>query len=130
LFASSLRSPLAFLTPAQASCNYLTLFLRNNASLLSDNVSTGTTLRFQLVAIDDVLGGESVPSSKPYLVPNTDPNQQHGPLHYNPYPNTDSPGQTPECAAGNEPFSAAHAVIGNPPGNLGVKTQTTSRSVR
>ena len=29
LFASSLRSPLAFLTPVQSSCNYVTLFLRN-----------------------------------------------------------------------------------------------------
>ncbi len=56
LTASSLQSPLAFLTPVQASCNYVTLFLRNLASTLSDPVATGTRLRFNFVAIDDVLG--------------------------------------------------------------------------
>ena len=40
LTASSLRSPLAFLTPVQSSCNYVTLFLRNTSSLLSDPVGT------------------------------------------------------------------------------------------
>ena len=38
-----------------------------------------------------------------------------------PYPNTDSPGQPAECAAGNETFDAATSVIGNPPGNLGLQ---------
>jgi phospholipid/cholesterol/gamma-HCH transport system substrate-binding protein len=128
LTASDLKSPLAFLTPVQATCNYVTLFLRNTGSLLSDPVSTGTRLRFNLVVIDDVLGGEAVPSQKPYLIPDTNPADSHGPLHVDPYPNTDSPGQTPECSAGNEPFSAAQAVIGNPPGNVGIKTETTSRS--
>jgi phospholipid/cholesterol/gamma-HCH transport system substrate-binding protein len=130
LTASSLRSPLAFLTPVQASCNYVTLFLRNISSLLSDHTATGTTLRFQLIAIDDVLGAESVPSHTAYTTPDTNPNDQHGPLHANPYPNTNSPGQTPECSAGNEPYSAAQAVIGNPPGNVGLKTESTSRSRR
>ena len=129
LFVAKLRPPLAFLTPVQSSCNYVTLFLRNIASTLSENVATGTALRFNLVTIDDVLGGEAVPSSRPYLTPNTNPNNEHGPLHVNPYPNTDSPGQSPaECAAGNERYSGKQAVIGNPPGNLGLKTETTSRS--
>jgi hypothetical protein len=48
-------------------------------------------------------------------------------VHVNAYPNTDSPGQTPECAAGNEPFVAGKAVIGNPPGNVGLKTEKTTR---
>ena len=72
------------------------------------------------VAIDDVVGGEGVPSQRLYTTPNTNFNNQHGPVHVNPYPNTDSPGQTPECAAGNEPFPATNAVIGNPPGNVGL----------
>jgi ABC-type transporter Mla subunit MlaD len=127
LTAFSLRSPLAFLTPVQATCNYATLFLRNIASTLSDPVATGTTLRFVIVAIDDVLGAESVPSSRAYTTAATDQHVQHGPLHYNPYPNTNSPGQTPECAAGNEPYSGAHAAIGNPPGSLGVHTDKTVR---
>ena len=126
-FVSSLQSPLAFLTPVQTPCNYVTLFLRNIASTLSDPVASGTTLRFVIVAIDDVLGGEAVPSQRVYTTPTTDVTAQHGPLHANPYPNTDSPGQTPECAAGNEPYSASAALIGNPPGNVGLKTEQTTR---
>jgi ABC-type transporter Mla subunit MlaD len=126
LTASSLRAPLEFLTPVQSSCNYVTLFLRNIASLLSENTSSGTSLRFSLVAIDDVLGGEAVPSSHPYTTPVTDPTAEHGPVHVNPYPNTDSPGQTAECEAGNESYSGAAAVIGNQPGNQGLKTESTT----
>jgi phospholipid/cholesterol/gamma-HCH transport system substrate-binding protein len=125
LTMSSLRKPLAFLTPVQSSCNYVTLFLRNVSSLLSENSDSGTALRFVIVAIDDVLGGEAVPSHQPFLTPGT-PGAGHGPLHVNPYPNTDSPGQTPECAAGNEPYSVRSASIGNPPGNVGLNTESTS----
>jgi hypothetical protein len=103
----------------------VTLFLRNFSSLLSDPVGTGTALRFVTVAIDDVVGGEGVPSQRLYTTPNSNFNNQHGPVHVNPYPNTNSPGQTPECAAGNEPFVATKAVIGNPPGNVGLATETT-----
>jgi ABC-type transporter Mla subunit MlaD len=126
LTASSLKAPLQFLTPVQSSCNYVTLFLRNVASVLSENTSSGTSLRFSLVAIDDVLGGEAVPSSHPYTTPVTDPRAEHGPLHVNPYPNTDSPGETAECEAGNEPYSGAAAAIGNVPGNQGLKTESTT----
>jgi len=127
---SSLHPLLSFLTPVQSTCNYVTLFLRNSASLLSDHVGTGTTFRFLLVAIDDVLGNESGPSRSLYTTPDTNPTDEHGPVHVNPYPNTDSPGQTPECAAGNEPFSAAQAVVGNPPGNLGRSTGKTSSTLK
>ena len=128
LTGNSLRPPLQFLTPTQTLCNYVTLFLRNTASLLSDHVATGTTLEFTLVSINDVLGSEAVPSQKPYTKPNTNPTVGIGPLHVNPYPNTDAPGQTPECAAGNEPYSGTHALIGNPPGNVGLHTETTTES--
>ena len=128
LTASSLRSPLAFLTPAQATCNYVTLFLRNTSSLLSDPVATGTRLRFNVVAIDDVPGVESVPSQHVFTTP--DPNQAdaHGPLHVDPYPNTASPGQISECSAGNEPYSDLTPTIGTPAGNVGTKTELTKRS--
>ena len=39
LFSSSLRSPLAFLTPVQSTCNYATLFLRNVGSVLSESTT-------------------------------------------------------------------------------------------
>ncbi len=124
LTLASLRAPLAFLTPVQTSCNYVTLFLRNTSSLVSDHVSQGGLLRFVQVAIDDLPGRESGPSSQPY----TGPVQgASGPIHANPYPNTDSPGEPAECAAGNEPFSAGQALVGNPPGKLGLSTQTTTR---
>ena len=128
LTASSLRPPLAFLTPVQSSCNYVTLFLRNAASLLSESTTSGTSLRFSLVAVDDVLGSEGVPSSRPYTTPVSSSTAEHGPLHVNAYPNTDSPGQTAECEAGNEPYSGAAADIGNVPGNQGLKTESTSNS--
>lgn len=120
--AHSLIAPLRFLTPAQTSCNYVSLFLRNIGSTLSDPVGTGTVLRVVIVAIDDVAGGEAVPSQRPFVSTSTAGGNNHGPLHVNPYPNTDAPGQTPECAAGNEPYSAAHATIGNPAGNVGLHT--------
>ncbi|MGE5617511.1 MAG: hypothetical protein ACM3UX_01090, partial [Candidatus Woesearchaeota archaeon] len=127
LTASSLRSPLAFLAPVQATCNYITLSLRNFSSLLSDPVATGTRFRFNVVAIDDVPGAESVPSQRPFL---TGSGPAHGPLHVDPYPNTASPGQPRECSAGNEPYSPLQASIGNPPGNVGTKTEKTKRSAR
>jgi ABC-type transporter Mla subunit MlaD len=125
LTAASLKAPLQFLTPVQTSCNYVSLFLRNIASLLSESTSSGTSLRFSMVAIDDVLGGEAVPSSRPYTTPGA-PGAEHGPVHVNAYPNTASPGQTAECEAGNEPYSVAAAAIGNVPGNQGIKTESTA----
>jgi ABC-type transporter Mla subunit MlaD len=130
LTAKSLRSPLSFLTPVQSTCNYVSLFLRNIGSLLNEQVGTGTALRFNLVAIDDIPGAESVPSQRPFLTPNTDPRNEHGPLHVNPYPYTASPGQPDVCAAGNEPYSGTRASIGNPSSFLGTRTEKTTRPKR
>ena len=128
--AKSLRAPLAFLTPAQATCNYVTLFLRNTASALKEPFGNGTALRFNVVVIDDVLGGEAVPSQRPYTTaaaPGAPGNNgENGPLHVNPYPYTAAPGQPHACAAGNEHYSNT-SVIGNPPGGLSATTQTTTR---
>ncbi|HEY1508256.1 MAG TPA: MlaD family protein [Solirubrobacteraceae bacterium] len=127
----SLRSPLAFLTPAQSTCNYVTLFLRNTSSVLGERFGNGTALRFNVVVIDDVPGGEAVPSSRPYTNEVTSGsasgnNGESGPLHVNPYPNTASPGQPHECAAGNEPYVSG-SLIGNPPGKLSATTEKTTR---
>jgi ABC-type transporter Mla subunit MlaD len=125
LTLSRLGPPLAFLTPAQTTCNYVTLFLRNSESTLSEHVSQGSLLRFVQIAIDDVPGYESEPSSVPFTGTSTGP--ASGPLHVDPYPNTASPGQTRECSAGNEPYPQ-RAVLGNPAGNVGIKTEKTTRS--
>src|SRR5262249_28862498 len=102
LTLTRLGPPLAFLTPVQSTCNYVTLFLRNTQSVLSEHVSNGALLRFVQIAIDDVPGYESEPSQKAFT--GTSTGAASGPLHVNPYPNTASPGQTRECAAGNEPY--------------------------
>lgn len=128
LTAHDLISPLRFLAPAQTRCNYVTLFLRNIASALSDNVGTGTVLRFVLVSMDDVVGGEALPASVPYTSTSRAGGTSHGPLHVNPYPNTAAPGQVAECAAGNERYSGSSALIGNPPGNVGLSTEQTTAS--
>ena len=125
----SLTKPLQFLAPAQTTCNYVTLFLRNLASSLSDNIGTGSVLRFVLVAIDnDIAGGEAAPSSTPYTSTSTAGGNKHGPLHFDPYPNTASPGQVAECSAGKEPYSPNQAVIGNPKKNVGTATEKTTGS--
>jgi virulence factor Mce-like protein len=128
LTVKSLRSPLSFLTPVQATCNYVSLFLRNTGSTLSEPFGNGTALRFDNVVIDDVLGGEAVPSSRPYTkrLPGPGDNGKNGPVHVNPYPNTASPGQPRECSAGNEPYTPGY-LIGNPPGNLGTSTEKTTK---
>jgi ABC-type transporter Mla subunit MlaD len=136
LTSSSLIKPLQFLAPVQATCNYVTLFLRNIASSLSDNIGTGTVLRTLLVFIDnDVAGGEGSPSSVPYTSYGTEGSagangreSDHGLLHLDLNPNTASPGETDECSAGNEPFNANTAVIGNPTINVGKSTETTTVS--
>jgi hypothetical protein len=127
LTAKSLRSPLSYLTPVQSTCNYVTLFLRNISSTLSEPILSGTALRFNLAVISDTPGSEAVPSQRPYTTPQARSGQLIGPIHVDPYPNTDSPGQTPECSAGNETYSGSSARIGNPPGNVGRKTETTTR---
>src|SRR5918999_76119 len=122
--SSSLRPTLRFLVPVQTTCNYVTLFLRNAASLLSDGSATGTWQRFMIVAapsdgITEPLGpnNEGGPSSAP-----ADGPSRANRLHYNPYPNTAAPGQEQECEAGKERYIAGRAVIGNQPGNQGTRT--------
>ena len=124
LTLSRLGPPLAFLTPVQSTCNYVTLFLRNTQSVLSEHVSQGALLRFVQIAIDDVPGYESEPSQEAFTGVST--GSASGPLHVDPYPNTASPGQTRECSAGNEPYPNK-AVLGNPAGNVGIKTEKTTR---
>jgi hypothetical protein len=115
--ASTLNPTLAFLTPVQVTCNYVTLWFRNIASLLSEGDKNGTWQRFIIVTTPQGPNSESGPSSGPANGPGID-----NYLHANPYPNTASPGQTKECEAGNENYYVGKQVIGNVPGNSGTKT--------
>jgi virulence factor Mce-like protein len=131
--AASLRPTLNFLTPAQTTCNYATLWFRNAASLLADGDSHGTWQRFQVVSaptdtanlatkpLSEVYGenNEGEPSSAPANGPTV---MNH--LHFNPYPHTAAPGQPKTCAAGNEDYtkSTGKTTIGNQDARISTKT--------
>ncbi len=116
--ARSLKPTLAFVTPVQTTCNYVTLWFRNVSSLLSYGDANGTWQRFVALVAADGPNNEGGPASAP----------ANGPapgnfLHATPYPNTAAPGQTRECESGNEPFTPGVQAIGNVPGNQGTTTQ-------
>jgi ABC-type transporter Mla subunit MlaD len=116
--SSSLRPTLRFLAPVQTTCNYVTLFFRNAASVLSDGDANGTWQRFVIIPTPEGRNNEGGPSSAPANGPSE---ENH--LHTNPYPNTAAPGQPQECEAGNERYLVGRTVIGNQPGNQGTVTQ-------
>jgi hypothetical protein len=134
--ASSLRPTLNFLTPAQTTCNYATLWFRNAASLLADGDSTGTWQRFQAVAApvtssQEQLRGIPLAYGKNNVgLPSSgvaDGPQKWNHLHFNPYPNAGQAGQPdqdgkPECEAGREPWNETQTIIGHAKGNQGTKT--------
>ncbi|HEX4718409.1 MAG TPA: MlaD family protein [Thermoleophilaceae bacterium] len=115
---TTLNQPLAFITPAQTTCNYVTLWFRNIASHLSEGDKNGTWQRFIIIATPQGPNAEGGPSSAPANGPSAD---NH--LHANPYPNTASPGQTRECETGNEDYLVGKTIVGNVPGNQGTVTQ-------
>ncbi len=121
--SSSLRPTLRFLAPVQTTCNYVTLFFRNAASVLSDGDANGTWQRFVIIPTPEGRNNEGGPSSAP-----ADGPSEENHLHTNPYPNTAAPGQTQECEAGNERYLVGQTVIGNQPGNQGTVTQDQPRA--
>ncbi|HZI90781.1 MAG TPA: MlaD family protein [Thermoleophilaceae bacterium] len=114
----SLRPLVAFLTPVQTRCNYVTLLARNAASLFSEGDRNGTYQRFIVVAAPLGTNSEGGPSDRPASGDGGAENN----LHINPYPNTASPGQQAECEAGNEDYVVGRPTIGNAPGNGGLVT--------
>jgi hypothetical protein len=114
----SLRPLVAFLTPVQTRCNYVTLLARNAASLFSEGDANGTYQRFIVVNAPLGANSEGAPASRPASGDLGVANN----LHINPYPNTASPGQEAECEAGNEDYVVGRPTIGNAPGNSGLVT--------
>jgi ABC-type transporter Mla subunit MlaD len=110
----------SFFTPSQTTCRYLTLALRNAASLLAEGPETGTTARAGLVAQNASPSDEVVLASRPAPGPEA---KAVGMLHSNPYPNTAAPGQERECEAGQEPYARGRQVIGTVPGNQDLVTE-------
>ncbi|HWW67889.1 MAG TPA: MlaD family protein [Solirubrobacterales bacterium] len=113
----TLGPAIKFIAPAQTTCNYLTLAFRNLASATERGNGLGNWLNFISFTPPEGPNAESGPSSAPANGPEV---KNH--LHYNPYPNTASPGQPHECEAGNVRYKAGQTVIGNVPGNHGTKT--------
>jgi hypothetical protein len=113
-FGQILEPTITHLAPAQTTCNYITLWFRNVASLLSEGDNNGTSQRFIIIAAPSGPNNEGGPASAPADGPAED---NH--LHANPYPNTASPGQPNECEAANEPYPAGQTIVGSPPGNQG-----------
>ena len=107
-----------FVAPAQTVCNYATLLVRNLSSAFAQGSNGG---RWQRITV-----------MEPAVGPNSEGTFSSAPangggdvenfLHYNPYPNTASPGQPRECEAGNEPYNIGHQVIGNVPGDQTIFT--------
>jgi virulence factor Mce-like protein len=101
---------LAFIAPLQTQCNYISLWLRNVDSMISEGDNTGTWFRTLVIAATS----EFLAADKPATS-----------LHTNPYPHTAAPGQGGECEAGNEPYLDGQR-IGNVPGDQGSKTESTA----
>jgi ABC-type transporter Mla subunit MlaD len=120
---SILQPTTQFFRPAQTKCNYVSLFFRNSASLLSEGDANGTWQRFIIIATPQGPNNEGGPSSAPANGGGPDPKANF--LHANPYPNVGAPGQPNECEAGNEPYPAGKQVIGNPPGTQSATTEKT-----
>jgi virulence factor Mce-like protein len=116
----SLDPTLRHVAPAQTACNYVALFFRNIASLLSEGDVNGTWQRFIIVTTPDGPNNEGNPSSGPANGPTV---ENH--LHTNPYPNTASPGQPRECEAGNETYLQGRTITSNVPGRQQVATEGT-----
>ena len=114
-----LKPTLDFVAPAQTTCNYLALFVRNASDLLSIGDQFGNWQRFNIVATPDGPNSETGPSSAPANGPTV---ENH--LHQNEYPNTAAPGQPRECEAANEPYRSGETVVGNVSGTQQTATET------
>jgi ABC-type transporter Mla subunit MlaD len=115
-----LKPGIRFIAPAQTTCNYFTLVLRNLANALSEHNGSAYWLGATSFEVPVGPNGESGPASAPANGP-----ERTNFLHSNPHPNTASPGQTFECEAGNirNPFmTKGSASIGNIAGNQGTRT--------
>ena len=128
------------MTPAQTTCNYVSLLFRNLGSALSEGDAVGTFLRTVPIVAAQLPNSEVGPSSAPANGPPDNPDQQVTPirdtyLHSNPYPNTAAPGQTKECESGLDTDklraqAAGHRQRPRQPGHRRRQDQAGRRQVR
>ena len=123
--SESIGPALKFIAPAQSVCNYATLLFRNASDATGKGNANGNWQRANALNTPSGPNNEGSPSSAPANGGggSADPLKKNF-LHVNPYPNTASAGQSPtECEAGNEPYAIGQQVIGNVPGNQGIRTE-------
>jgi len=99
---------ISFIGPSQTTCNYFTLAFKNLANSSSQGNGLGNWFNAGAFSAPEGPNSEVTPSSAPANGPEP---KNH--LHYNPYPNTASPGQPKECEAGNERYLKSVTTIGN-----------------
>jgi virulence factor Mce-like protein len=122
------------IAPAQTTCNYVTLALRNVANLLAESIGNGTLARVVPILSPAGPNSEGVQSAAPANGGSQDKSGTTGQvipdnyLHYNPYPYVAGPGQPQECEAGNVNYVAGKTVIGNTSTTLGTRHEATKRS--
>ncbi len=103
----------------------MTLFLRNTQSVVSEHVSQGSLLRFVQIAIDDIPGYESEPSSSAFT--GTSAGGSVGARCTSiPIPTPPRPVSPVSARRATSPIPTK-AVLGNPAGNVGIKTEKTTR---
>jgi virulence factor Mce-like protein len=131
--ANLLNPVIAFVTPAQTTCNALSLFFRNIGSAVSEGDAVGTFLRATPIVPPQLPGSELGPAATAANGPAGVDQSSTGDsfLHSNPYPNTAAPGQERECEAGNESRAGSYVgnrqVVGNVPGNQSTTADHTER---
>ena len=123
--AQLIEPTVAFIEPAQTSCNYLALFFHNLENALSESDQVGTMLRVLAIVPPQLPNSEAGPASAPAdgppasaipgLTPETRSLVDDSFLHSDPYPYTAAPGQPNECEAGNEHYVPGRQVIGAAP---------------
>lgn len=127
-----LSPTIANLSSIQTQCNYIGLFLNNQASVLSDydNSTPSQGAWARLLAIGGPIGpnSEGGPASAPANGRPTYADVPVNNLHTNVYPKTGAPGQNGVCMAGNEEYQVGRTVIGNPPGSP-TRTADTPRAL-
>jgi len=106
-----LKPALKFITPAQTTCNYLTLTFKNLANSNSQGNSSGKWLNFISYEPPEGPNAEAGPSSAP--ANGGGPQSRDNHLHFNPFPQTGAAGQPNVCEAGNEKYIAGKTVVGN-----------------
>lgn len=110
-----LRPALRYITPAQTSCNYISLLFENLARGNSQGNSQGKWLNFISFEPPPGPNSEGGPASAPANGSPDASQDRANHLHFNPFPKTAAPGQDGVCEAGNEKYIPGKTVIGNAP---------------